>query len=148
MKSACASVDVVVEWAGRMLTTGTADFGEKQALPVHHDAEVVVAEPLDGSTGLMNTNIFGKIVLIEHGIVSIVEKAVNAQKAGAIAVIIFNSADKRGHTTNMKVKSKIPLDFFVWLLLSILLHIFLLCCIASRPSVIRAKMASRSRLSP
>lgn len=55
------------------------------------DAQIVLAEPLDGSTKLTNTIADGKVVLVERGIVWWEQKAMNAQNAGATAVIIYNN---------------------------------------------------------
>ena len=79
-------------WADRTLATSTAQFGAQQVGPAHQDAEVVLADPLDGSAKL-NMNAAGKIVLVERGNVAFVEKAMNAQNAGAAAVIIYNNQD-------------------------------------------------------
>lgn len=84
-------VDLRLEWAGRSLATETAQFGAQQTLPEHHNAEIVLAEPLDGSITLTNANAEGKIVLVERGSVPFVQQAMNAQNAGATAVIIFNN---------------------------------------------------------
>ena len=85
---------------GRTLGTRVADFGAKEAHQEHQDAEVVLAEPLDGSTRLANTNANGKIVLIEHshqeGGVTFVQKVMNGQNAGATAVIIYNNKEGGG----------------------------------------------------
>lgn len=90
-----------VTWADRTLATSTAQFGTQQVGPEHQDAEVVLADstgrfnladPLDGSAKL-NMNAAGKIVLVERGNVAFVEKAMNAQNAGAAAVIIYNNQD-------------------------------------------------------
>ena len=80
-------------WADRTLATSTAQFGAQQVGPAHQDAEVVLADPLDGSAKL-NMNAAGKIVLVERGNVAFVEKAMNAQNAGAAAVIIYNNQDE------------------------------------------------------
>ena len=80
-------------WAARTLTTSTAKFGAQHVGPEHQDAEIVLADPLDGSAKLTNTNAAGKIVLVECGNVTSVEKARNAQSAGANAVIIYNNVD-------------------------------------------------------
>ena len=82
-----------MKWADRTLMTRTANFGAQHAGPEHQDAEVVLAEPLDGSTELAKTNVAGKIVLVERGGVNFVEQTMNAQAAGAIAVVIYNNQD-------------------------------------------------------
>ena len=81
-----------VEWDGRELTTGNAAFGAQQA--IHGDTEIVLAEPIGACTSLSNTNASGKIVLIQRSGTAgctFVEKATNAQNAGAIAAIVYNN---------------------------------------------------------
>ena len=80
-----------IEWAGNALDTKSASFGAKEPHTKYQDAEIVLAEPLDGSTKLTNTNVDRKVVLVEHSNVTCAEKARNAQNAGAIAVIIYNN---------------------------------------------------------
>ena len=82
-----------VAWAGRTLTTAQAEFGAKKPDLKLRDAQIVLAEPLDCSTKLMNTSADGNVVLVERGNVFFVEKAINAQNAGATAVIIYNNED-------------------------------------------------------
>ena len=82
-----------VEWAGRRLKADIADFGAQQPRPEHQGAEIVLAEPLDGSTKLTNTNAAGTIVLVQRGNANFVEKAIHAQNAGATAVIVYNNVD-------------------------------------------------------
>ena len=84
-------IGVHVAWAGRTLATVQADFGAKKPDLKLRDAQIVLAEPLDGSTKLTNTNADGNVVLVERGGGPFVEKAMNAQLAGAIAVVIFNN---------------------------------------------------------
>jgi len=59
--------------------SGVADFGVDATAPVN-----------DGCTALTN-NLTGKIGFIDRGICGISDKALNAEKAGAIAVIICNT---------------------------------------------------------
>ena len=64
----CALAGLSVTWAdNRTLTTSTAKFGAQQVGSEHQDAEVVLADPVDGSAKLTNTNAVGKIVLAVHG---------------------------------------------------------------------------------
>ncbi len=70
--------------------------------------EAVVALRADGSealgcTGALQTdpsdianNIAGKIVLIRRGVCSFAYKADNAQRAGAIGVVVYNGSDRKG----------------------------------------------------
>jgi hypothetical protein len=56
-------------------------------------SDVVVADPLNGCTALANAaQVSGKIALIERGVCEFSTKVLNAQKAGALAAIIFNNA--------------------------------------------------------
>ena len=77
------------------METATADFGAKEPGLKLGDAQIVLAEPLDGSTKLMNTTADGKVVLVKHtpGGVPFLQKAMNVQNAGATAVIIYNNED-------------------------------------------------------
>ena len=84
----CALAGLSVRWADRTLTTSMAQFGAQQVGPEHQDAEVVLADPLDGSATLTNTNAAGKIVLMQRsdpGGCSFITKALHAQNAGAVA---------------------------------------------------------------
>ena len=89
-------IGVRVTWAGRTLHTATADFGTKEPGLKLGDAQIVLAEPLDGSTKLPTMIADGKVVLVKRGGVPFVEKVTNVQAAGAIAVIIFDNQDGRG----------------------------------------------------
>eukprot|EP01050_Picozoa_sp_SAG11_P017722 SAG11_NODE_2585_length_3194_cov_4.598061_3_plen_236_part_00 len=81
---------IQMEWAERTLESCTAAFGRQLAGPEHREAEIVLADPVDGSTKLTNANAAEKVVMIERGNVPFVEKVMNAQAAGAIAAVIFN----------------------------------------------------------
>ena len=70
-----------------------ADFGAKEPGPKLGDAQIVLAEPLGGSTKLTNAAADGNVVLVKRGNIPFVEKAMNAQNAGATAVIIYNNED-------------------------------------------------------
>ena len=52
-------------------------------------------------TGLTNANLEGKIVLIQRGVCPFVKKALNAQNAGAAAVIIYDNSDSGLGSTNV-----------------------------------------------
>ena len=84
---------VRVTWAGSTLDTDTADFGAKEPGPELGDAQIVLVEPLDGSTKLTNAAADGNVVLVKRGNIPFVEQAMNAQNAGATAVIIYNNED-------------------------------------------------------
>lgn len=84
---------VRVTWAGRTLDTATANFGSKEPDLKLGDAQIVLAEPLDGSTKLMNTIADGNVMLVKRDTVPFAENAMHAQEAGATAVIIYNNED-------------------------------------------------------
>ncbi|PZU84064.1 MAG: metalloprotease [Chryseobacterium sp.] len=56
-------------------------------------ADVVVVSPIKGCTTLSNTNLTGKIALIERGDCNFTVKFKNAQVKGAIGVIVYNASD-------------------------------------------------------
>jgi hypothetical protein len=88
----CDNDDVTVEWAGGVHDTGTAEFGAQMIQPaLHENLQLVVAQPPDGCGGLQNSNLEGKIVLIQRGTCPFVEKTLNAQRAGAVAAIVYNN---------------------------------------------------------
>ena len=70
---------------------GSATFGPKPG-PFGVTNTVVMAVPAEGCTALTNAaNIAGKIALIDRGTCAFTVKALNAQAAGAIGVIIANN---------------------------------------------------------
>ena len=75
---------------------GTATFGARVEEPL--SGEIACYEdgegaPFDACSAAINgAELAGKIVLIDRGICSFVEKAANAQAAGAAAVVIANNA--------------------------------------------------------
>jgi len=72
------------------LAFGTAAFGP-QIFDV--TANVTASAPLNGCTPFTNaTAVAGTIVIIDRGVCSFQTKTVNAQNAGAVAVIIANNA--------------------------------------------------------
>ncbi len=72
------------------MTGINSDFGKPlTAIPITTD--VVLATPLDACTSLNNTNLTGKIALIQRGTCYFDEKFKNAQNKGAVAVIIYNA---------------------------------------------------------
>lgn len=78
-----------VEFDGKeVIETAVADFGGRTALAEHKEVPVVVASQLDG--GSAGEDVSGSIILVERGGYTFVEKAVNAQTAGAVAIIIYN----------------------------------------------------------
>jgi uncharacterized repeat protein (TIGR01451 family) len=76
------------------IETAIADFGKQvSATPVTGDVVVVndgSANPTLGCGALTNTNLTGKIALIDRGTCTFAQKAINAQAKGAIGVIICN----------------------------------------------------------
>ncbi len=87
---AAVRVDAPASLAG-LLPAGTASFGPPATAPLSGD--VVVAAPLEGCGALTNAaDVAGKVALISRGTCAFADKAVNAQQAGAIAVLIVNNA--------------------------------------------------------
>ena len=80
-----------MEWSGRALPSMAATFGAAQPGPEHRDVDIVLAEPHDAATTLANTNAADKVILAERGNATFVKVAMNAQTAGASAVIICNN---------------------------------------------------------
>jgi uncharacterized protein (TIGR03382 family) len=86
---AAIQVNAPASLAG-LLPAGTASFGP--AVPAPLSGDVVVAAPLDGCGALTNAAaVAGKVALISRGTCAFADKAINAQAAGAIAVLIFNN---------------------------------------------------------
>ena len=79
------------ELISRKPITGTnTDFGKPLPLtPL--TADVVLASPLNGCTALSNSNLTGKIALIQRGDCPFDQKFRSAQDKGAVAVIIYNA---------------------------------------------------------
>jgi hypothetical protein len=69
---------------------GRAAFGPQS---FELTGEVVPAVPDNGCTALSNAAVNGKIALISRGVCSFDVKVLNAQNAGAIGVVVVNSAD-------------------------------------------------------
>jgi hypothetical protein len=88
------SVDTPASMAGD-LAIGTADFGP-QTFTMSGD--VVTASPADGCSAL-TTPVSGKIVLLDRGTCGFSVKALNAQSAGAVGVIVGNLASSASATS-------------------------------------------------
>ncbi|MDY7232409.1 S8 family peptidase [Hyalangium rubrum] len=87
---AAIRVDAPASLAG-LIPAGTASFGPAAPTPV--SGNVVVAAPLEGCGALTNAaEVAGKVALFVRGTCAFADKAVNAQQAGAIAVLIYNNA--------------------------------------------------------
>ena len=56
-------------------------------------SDVVLVDPVKGCTTLSNTNLTGKIALIERGDCNFTVKFKSAQDKGALGVIVYNAAD-------------------------------------------------------
>ena len=94
----CENQDINVDWAGGVHETGPAAFGAQTAEPaLHENLELVASNPPDGCGKKIRNRraLNGKIALIERGTCTFAEKVMNAQKAGAAAVIIFNNQPGR-----------------------------------------------------
>ncbi|WP_028122985.1 T9SS-dependent M36 family metallopeptidase [Epilithonimonas tenax] len=81
------------ELVGRNPVVGiNTDFGpDISTNPV--TADVVLVSPIKGCTTLSNTNLSGKIALIERGECNFTVKFKSAQDKGALGVIVYNAAD-------------------------------------------------------
>jgi hypothetical protein len=95
---ASATLQFIVPSNPTIETMRMADFGAQTALPRHDGAMIVLAEPLDAASSLTNTNIVMRwdknMVLVKRSVsADFVEQAMNAQNAGATAVIIYNNDD-------------------------------------------------------
>lgn len=74
--------------------TGTATFGAP-ASAANFNGEVALGESADGTTlgcDAITSNVAGKIALVDRGVCPFVQKAANAQAAGAKAILIANNA--------------------------------------------------------
>ena len=92
MFAVCDNGDISVDWVGGIHATGHAEFGAQSLkASMHIDLQVVHAEPANGCGDITNGDtLVGKAVLIQRGVCTFWEKALNAQNAGAAAVIIYN----------------------------------------------------------
>jgi hypothetical protein len=108
MPADCATEDLVLDWSGGMHASGHAAFtgvSQEHVSLTTNALTVIVAEPLDGCMGgadgqpaaeadltgnFVNNGMAGKIALIRRGVCFFTTKTINAQNAGAIAVIIYN----------------------------------------------------------
>lgn len=74
--------------------TGTATFGA-EASAANFSGEVALGSSADGTTTActaITSDVAGKIALVDRGVCAFVQKAANAQAAGAKAVLIANTA--------------------------------------------------------
>ena len=81
------------ELVGRLPIVGVnTEFGPAISTnPV--TADVVLVDPIKGCTTLSNTNLTGKIALIERGDCNFTVKFKSAQDKGAVGVIVYNASD-------------------------------------------------------
>uniref|UniRef100_A0A7S4BD77 RING-type domain-containing protein n=1 Tax=Chrysotila carterae TaxID=13221 RepID=A0A7S4BD77_CHRCT len=80
----------LLELRGTGSTFGTL-FAE---LPAPIEAELVVADPLDGASDFSNSaEVRGKVVLMQRGGCSFVDKVRRAQSAGAAAAVVIQTGD-------------------------------------------------------
>lgn len=82
---------------------GPSHFSPELIAEEFVEAEILIASPLRGCTDLNDTDdIRGKILIVERGDCTFVDKARRAQKAGAKAVIVCdNVPGSSGETTNV-----------------------------------------------
>ncbi|WP_379963913.1 T9SS-dependent M36 family metallopeptidase [Epilithonimonas sp. UC225_85] len=90
------SYNAPTDLVGRKPTAGyNVDFGGQFPTTTALTSDVVMASPLDACTDLSNTNLTGKIALIERGSCDFDDKFKRAQNKGAIAVIIYNPSQSQ-----------------------------------------------------
>ena len=112
----CSRDYLVLDWEGGVHVTGHAMFGTDGNSSAHFaDREIAVTHPADACSELNTTgdrDLRGKVALIQRGTCKFKTKVVNAEKAGAIAVIIYNNqgtyqivimAAPRGDTTSVSI---------------------------------------------
>eukprot|EP01043_Picozoa_sp_COSAG02_P046540 COSAG02_NODE_4363_length_5449_cov_10.058692_1_plen_1673_part_10 len=108
MPADCATEDLVLDWFGGMHASGHAAFtgvSQEHVSLTTNSMLVAVAEPLDGCMGgqsgapadpsaitgtFADGSMTGKIALIRRGVCFFTTKTINAQNAGAAAVVIYN----------------------------------------------------------
>lgn len=88
-----SAASVTLQPANQVLTTGVADFGPQSfnvsgAVVLGQDGTAPTTDACQALTG----NVTGKIVLVDRGTCTFKAKALNAQNAGAIGVILANNA--------------------------------------------------------
>jgi hypothetical protein len=103
---------------------GLASFGPKFQSLSYFEKPIVLANPIDACSELRNSkDVAGNIVLIRRGTCYFDEKTLNAQKAGAFLVLIFNdkAGDVGGMSSSGKRNVQIPCSNFSWI--SFFIHI-------------------------
>eukprot|EP01046_Picozoa_sp_COSAG06_P039482 COSAG06_NODE_4674_length_4045_cov_5.070958_1_plen_1038_part_10 len=113
MPADCATEDLVLDWVGGMHASGHAAFtgvSQEHVSLTTNSLMVAVADPLDGCMGtnvnmdgratevgsadwtgtFADGSMTGKIALIRRGACYFTSKTINAQNAGAVAVVIYN----------------------------------------------------------
>jgi len=86
---ACFVDEVVLDWSDGTHETSYANFGHQIITPV--TAPVVLSDPLDGCGEEVTVDATGSFLLVQRGTCTFVEKALNGQNAGALAVLIYNN---------------------------------------------------------
>ena len=111
----CSRIDdmVLTSPSGRDIRVAVATFGPTENVEAVFDAEVAFADPVDACHGSMlpaaagagqiTNDIKGKIVLIRRGTCKFVTKARNAEAAGAIGVVIYDTEISHSITGNMSI---------------------------------------------
>ena len=91
---------------------GTAMFGRALAIGSFVQGNLVVYTPLKGCDET-TVDLSEKVALIERGGCLFQEKAINAQNAGAIGVIIFDDSDENNKLITMSGESGVAKDSLV-----------------------------------
>jgi len=101
----CTTEDLVLDYVGGFHVSSHAVFGAQTAFSSDmSEVQMIVADPLDGCMGgadgqaaatltgnFANNGMVDKIALIQRGGCYFTTKAINAQNAGAIAVVVYNN---------------------------------------------------------
>ena len=87
----CVGTDLVLDWSGGFHASGHATFGANVIhSPSFDDVEIVMADPREGCQDLVS-DVNEKVALILPGS-CLHAKVLNAQTAGAVAVVIYNNS--------------------------------------------------------
>eukprot|EP01043_Picozoa_sp_COSAG02_P033481 COSAG02_NODE_2287_length_9213_cov_5.663375_3_plen_2061_part_01 len=88
----CVGTDLVLDWSGGFHASGHATFGANVIhSPSFDNVEIAMADPREGCQALVN-DVNEKVALILRGSCLFTTKVLNAQTAGAVAVVIYNNS--------------------------------------------------------
>ena len=92
-QSRCRSRSVKLSWSGGVYTAMRAGIGGY--ISNLSSATLIMAQPEEGCSALLNTDVRGKLLLIKRGSCTLFRKAKNAQDIGASAAIIYNNVGEQ-----------------------------------------------------